>query len=405
MAVVDTNTNCANKIDVLKARGVTAVGRYYARSGSKRLTRAEALKVSAANIALFTVFEAGGDPALSAAQGRADAAVAAASAVAVGQPEGSAIYFALEHLPHGYDVEHLPGIRNYVDAVRAELAERWKLGLYSDGIVLATMLDEHRCDYTWLSASSSFPGSKAFYKSNRWSLFQQVPVNLDWDGLSIDTNEAKSDFGAFKVGHSAVIAPGGTSNDDPAAPVGLPEGMTLDAAIALANGTAAELQALAGIAPTGGTIQIDWAAAAAFYTACITSQPRVSYGLGAKIPNDTAKPGVDFARVDCSGFVRSVIRRTTNPKVAFPDGSVVQHDWVKVQDFPVHSVADGKRTDGAVRIAFLSPNDVSSGIGHVALLHNGYTLESHGGTGPDRRPWTGMGWQAKTKVYLLDPSA
>jgi len=65
----------------------------------------------------------------------------------------------------------------------------------------------------------------------------------------------------------------------------------------------------------------------------------------------------------------------------------------------------GMQRNGAVYIAFLSPNDTSSGIGHVVLIHNGRTLESHGGVGPDSRPWNRTGWQAKATVYLLDPSS
>ena len=56
-----------------------------------------------------------------------------------------------------------------------------------------------------------------------------------------------------------------------------------------------------------------------------------------------------------------------------------------------------------MRIAFLAPQDAPSRIGHVVLVHNGKTLESHGGVGPNARPWTGTGWQAKASVYLLDP--
>ena len=37
----------------------------------------------------------------------------------------------------------------------------------------------------------------------------------------------------------------------------------------------------------------------------------------------------------------------------------------------------------------------------VVLIHNAQTLESHGGVGPDSRPWTGAGWQAKAMVYQI----
>ena len=145
------------------------------------------------------------------------------------------------------------------------------------------------------------------------------------------------------------------------------------------------------------TIALDWAKVQAFLAACQTSHPRVTYGLGAKIPGDSSVPGSGFTKVDCSGFVRAAIRRSTNPKhTTFPDGSVTQHDWVKAKGFERSTIADGK-----IRIAFLAPQDVPSKIGHVVLIRNGKTVESHGGVGPNSRPFDGTGWQAKAKVYLL----
>ena len=141
--------------------------------------------------------------------------------------------------------------------------------------------------------------------------------------------------------------------------------------------------------------------AQAFLSACMSSTPRVTYGLGAKVPFFRARPGIDFTKVDCSGFVREAIREATTPMVKFPDGSVVQHDWVRSESYRPSSIAAGKLVDGKMRIAFLSPHDTSSGIGHVALVHMGMTLESHGGFGPNERPWNGAGWQAKSKVYEL----
>lgn len=149
-------------------------------------------------------------------------------------------------------------------------------------------------------------------------------------------------------------------------------------------------------------MSIDWAKAQAFLHACVTSNPRVTYGLGAKVPSDASIPGRDFRNVDCSGFVRAAIRRSTNPKVPFPDGSVVQHDWVKAKGFPRGTIEDGKLADGKIRIAFLSPKDAGSGIGHVVLIRNARTLESHSGVGPNSRPFDGTGWQRKARVYLLD---
>jgi hypothetical protein len=84
-------------------------------------------------------------------------------------------------------------------------------------------------------------------------------------------------------------------------------------------------------------------------------------------------PGRDFTKIDCSGFVRAAIRESTSPTVAFPDGSVIQHDWIKARGYE-------------------PSND---------LIYNAKTLESHGGVGPDSHPWTGAGWQANASVYVL----
>jgi hypothetical protein len=156
---------------------------------------------------------------------------------------------------------------------------------------------------------------------------------------------------------------------------------------------------------TPARLSIDINEALAFLRACETSSPRVTYGLGAKVPHFRAIPGREFTKVDCSGFVREAIREATSPSVAFPDGSVVQHDWVRHQGFQRTAVNAASQEDNVVRIAFLDPNDSPERIGHVVLVYNGRTLESHGGQGPvrgpDSRPWTGTDWQAKTSVYIL----
>ena len=192
---------------------------------------------------------------------------------------------------------------------------------------------------------------------------------------------------------------------DPGAPQ---TGPVTAAAIKLANfgdsdgGFELESPALLTTPGQPASLAIDRAAAHAFLTACVTSHPRVGYGLGAKIKPHGATPGSGFTAVDCSGFVRECIWRSTTPNFEFKDGSVVQHEWVKAQGFRTGSIADGQRLDGALRIAFLSPADSGEGIGHVVLIHGGHTLESHGGLGPDSRPWTGTSWQAHASVYVLD---
>lgn len=159
-----------------------------------------------------------------------------------------------------------------------------------------------------------------------------------------------------------------------------------------------EIRAARGPAPV---MPLEFSLARAFLDACMNSNPRVTYGLGKKVPFHGATPGSDFKRVDCSGFVRELIWRATNPRLNFKDGSVVQHDWIRAQGFTKSTKEAAMASDNAIRIAFLRPQDAPSGVGHVALVHNGRTLESHGGTGPNSRAWTISGWQSKTSVYLL----
>lgn len=198
MIAIDTDTNCTLRTGPLKRRGVTHVGRYYAAKGSKRLSKTEAETLSGAGLRIFTVYEDSGDPDLTAVRGIRDAQIALAQARAIGQPTGSAIYFALEHLPHGYGPEHISGIKDYFEGIGRTVSGAYKIGCYSNGTTLAALLDAHLIDYAWVSASTSFHGSKEFLKTSRWHLAQRK-VDLDWDGVSVDTNDCRGEFGSWAL--------------------------------------------------------------------------------------------------------------------------------------------------------------------------------------------------------------
>jgi hypothetical protein len=209
MTVIDTNSNCSDKVEVLRAKGVTAVGRYYRVVHPEwALTKTEAQKLSSAGIKLFTVYEdTGHNLTLTAAQGKSDGQNALDQAMAIGQPTGTPIYFALEGLPNGYVESDLAAIRKYFNGVQQSIGSKYALGVYSNGLVCETLLDEGICSYTWLSASKAFAGTRDFYRSGRWNLSQMTPLDQDWDKLSVDINEVKTDFGAFAV-TGAVAAAG-----------------------------------------------------------------------------------------------------------------------------------------------------------------------------------------------------
>lgn len=131
--------------------------------------------------------------------------------------------------------------------------------------------------------------------------------------------------------------------------------------------------------------------------------PGNQYKLGGKVNPDADSSEVRAAYVDCSGYVRWLLHRATDGQFEPLDGSFIQHDRVKEIGFKKSSVANGLLKDDVLRIAFLPPGKIGK-IGHVALIYNGKTLESHGGTGPDTRIWnTSSKWMANSTVYVLTP--
>lgn len=142
------------------------------------------------------------------------------------------------------------------------------------------------------------------------------------------------------------------------------------------------------------TVAFDMSKAVSFLEACMTSKLRVVYRYGAKI-RPGGIPGHDFTSVDFSGLVRELVRRATDLNGKFPPD----------RHFKRLDRRDDKLKDGVVRIAFMKPNDSQNDIGHVALVHDGYTRESHGGTGLNRRVRDGAGWQGKSYLHALTSTA
>lgn len=442
--LVDAATGLGAVAQCLSREGVKAVGRYYDYgAGGKVLTRQEAQALLANDIAIWAIFQYyGNHPSwFTADTGQSDALRALQCAhEIVGQPEGTAIYFGADYEEDG--ANYTSNIVPYFQAVRDVFARPggtppYRVGVYGDGLVCRRLLADGLVTETWLSCSSSFPEHADFLKSNHWSLSQTCGVPLVCT-VSVDSDEAnptRPDYGQFKqlvplkASHTSsmamakldeFLAKANTADqpgDDPANPLPGDESETADHATArwfvnvglpydAGGSTRIRQAAVAGTADAAAravatTIELHITAAETFLAACINATPRVTYGLGAKPPFPGATPGVDFRKIDCSGFVREAIRRSETTQLGFPDGSVIQHEWVRGQGFATVPISSGKALDGLVRIAFLRPQDTSSGIGHVVLIHNGKTLESHGGLGPDSLPWTGAGWQGKAQLHVL----
>lgn len=130
-----------------------------------------------------------------------------------------------------------------------------------------------------------------------------------------------------------------------------------------------------------------------------TVQPGDQYKLGGKAPSLKADSAIIRSlKLDCSGYVRWILHRATDDQVVMPDGSDNQAEWLDLHGFKRSTVDAWFRKDGVVRIVHYNP---IGKVGHIAVVLNGETIESHGKAGPDRREWTGEGWQGACSVWCL----
>lgn len=112
-----------------------------------------------------------------------------------------------------------------------------------------------------------------------------------------------------------------------------------------------------------------------------TCQPGNQYRLGGKAPSLKADSAtIAGIGIDCSGYVRWILHRATGDDLVIPDGSVNQADWCREVGLKSSTVGLCGESDGAVRLAQWSN---PGGVGHIALVHNGQTIESHGKAGPN----------------------
>lgn len=203
---IDANVNLSAKLACLKQAGVTTAIRYYNRNMTPKVIKAaEFNAILAAGLNLCIVHQRGGrDPDEYGAQnGTLDAAHCRNYGKTLGQPAGSAIYFAVDFDISAADLQRK--VVPYFQAIRTEMANgialpAYRIGVYGSGMTCKTLLDAGLVDLTWLSQSRGFTGTAAFRQSNRWNLLQLMPEDLC--GINIDpdiVNPAIPVFGQFNV--------------------------------------------------------------------------------------------------------------------------------------------------------------------------------------------------------------
>jgi hypothetical protein len=193
---LDTTMELTRHAAALKAQGVDFVLRYYSHNASKNLSLGEARALAQAGLQIGVVWETAGTyPGFfSRDQGLADGAAAFRMArEVIGQPYGSAIYFAVDYDPTQADLDG--PISNYFTGVHAALyvgAEgqpSYQVGVYGSGLCCATLIERGIASLSWLSQSTAFAGSKDYAQAQRYNLIQMMPARIvgeDGVVLSVD---------------------------------------------------------------------------------------------------------------------------------------------------------------------------------------------------------------------------
>jgi Domain of unknown function (DUF1906) len=202
---IDMATDASGVLDQLKENRVDFVARYYRDPDSMwpPLSPSEARRLSSQGLKIVAVYEYHSpDPAhFTYDSGYSDASLAYSQAKAVGQPPGSAIYFAADFNAQGDAVQ---SVIDYFHGINAGLATagggraEYAVGVYGSGVVCDAVKRAGLARYSWLSNSITWDGATDY---QGWDIMQgQALPGLSFDQ---DTDQARSDYGAFQVAGTA----------------------------------------------------------------------------------------------------------------------------------------------------------------------------------------------------------
>jgi Domain of unknown function (DUF1906) len=239
-------TDASDVISELQGRPwLQFVARYYRDPASRwpALTASEARRLSALGYKIVTVWEwHSADPAyFSYATGYNDALNAVRQAKTVGQPPGSAIYFAVDFNARGgalYQVDQYFRGANAGLAAAGGGRPEYKIGVYGSGAVCAAIRGTGLAQYAWLTGSTAWDGTAGY---SGWNI-RQAAQGARFPSLSFshDANEAQNDYGGFQLGNYA----------NAATPAATPAGAVVAAAAAVPVAAAtAVTSALTAVVP------------------------------------------------------------------------------------------------------------------------------------------------------------
>jgi hypothetical protein len=210
---IDMATDSSDVVSQLQGRRwLHFVARYYRDPASRfpTLSPDEARRLAALGVKIVTVWEwhSSTPSYFTYANGYNDALSAYRQAKGVGQPPGSAIYFAVDFNARG---NAMLAVDQYFRGVAAGFAAsgrgrpEYRVGVYGSGAVCAAVRGAGLAQYAWLSGSMAWDGTAGY---NDWNIRQAAAgarfANLSFDH---DANDARNDYGGFQLGNYARAAP------------------------------------------------------------------------------------------------------------------------------------------------------------------------------------------------------
>ncbi len=183
----------------IKTAGYSVVGRYLGyktRGWDKGMTPQEVKGILAAGLKIFSIWEGQSTHVgyFTYSQGILDGAHALTEALWIGQPTGTAIYFAVDYDAQPTDMSLT---RSYFEGVRKSLGSSYKMGDYGGICVLSNV----SADYYWEAVGWEYG------QISPRACMRQITENTIVCGTQVDESEIYSDFGGWPVEQHTAPAP------------------------------------------------------------------------------------------------------------------------------------------------------------------------------------------------------
>ena len=196
---IDMPTDARDILNELRHSQLHFIARYYRDPTSRwpTLSASEAQQLTSLGLSIVTIWEFHSHKPeyFTYASGYRDAMAAHNQASRIGQPAGSAIYFAVDFNADG---AALSRVDQYFRGVAAGLAAagsrsaKYRVGVYGSGAVCRAVRGAGLAQYSWLSNSRAWAGSSDY---NGWNIRQAG--RLAELSFNHDYNQARQEFGSF----------------------------------------------------------------------------------------------------------------------------------------------------------------------------------------------------------------